>query len=109
MREHLGRVFPAFVRPVEHLRALLSTDPYEPFDPEPEAKRVVTFLREEPRARLELPVGRGGARILGVRGREAFVTYVRSANTPEFMKLIEETFGKDVTTRTWDTVAKIAR
>jgi hypothetical protein len=25
------------------------------------------------------------------------------------MALIEETFGKDVTTRTWDSVAKVAR
>ncbi|MDQ3997720.1 MAG: DUF1697 domain-containing protein [Gemmatimonadota bacterium] len=26
-----------------------------------------------------------------------------------FMTLIEKTFGKEVTTRTWDTVAKVAR
>jgi hypothetical protein len=25
------------------------------------------------------------------------------------MRLIEKTFGKDVTTRTWDTVRKVAR
>jgi hypothetical protein len=28
---------------------------------------------------------------------------------PVFMTLIEKTFGKDVTTRTWDTVAKAAK
>jgi len=26
-----------------------------------------------------------------------------------FMSLIEKTFGKDVTTRTWDTVKKVAK
>ena len=26
-----------------------------------------------------------------------------------FMTLIEKTFGKEATTRTWDTVAKVAR
>lgn len=28
---------------------------------------------------------------------------------PVFMTLIEKSFGKEVTTRTWDTVAKVAR
>jgi hypothetical protein len=44
-----------------------------------------------------------------VRGREAFTAYERSTEGPVFMKLIEETFGKDVTTRTWDSVAKVAK
>ncbi len=50
-----------------------------------------------------------GARILAVQGREAFTAYVPSPKGPVFMTLIEKTFGKDVTTRTWDTVAKVAR
>jgi hypothetical protein len=28
-------------------------------------------------------------------------------NDPAFMRLIEKTFGKDVTTRTWETVKKV--
>lgn len=108
MEETLGRSFPTIVRPVAHLRALLATDPYEPFAVDPEAKRVVTFLREEPPEDLRLPVDRDGARILCVKGREAFTAYIRTPKGPVFMTLIEETFGKDVTTRTWDSVAKVA-
>jgi hypothetical protein len=33
---------------------------------------------------------------------------VRSPKGPVFMTLIEKTFGKEVTTRTWDTVKKAA-
>ena len=33
--------------------------------------------------------------------------YVPSAKGPVFMALIEKTFGKDVTTRTWDTVRTV--
>ena len=46
---------------------------------------------------------------LQVRGREALSSYVRSDKGPVFMTLLEKTFGKDVTTRTWDTVLKVAR
>src|SRR5207237_160672 len=40
---------------------------------------------------------------------EVFGAYLPSPKGPVFMALIEKTFGKDVTTRTWDTVGKVAR
>ncbi|HXI35880.1 MAG TPA: hypothetical protein VNH80_03115 [Burkholderiales bacterium] len=49
-----------------------------------------------------------GARVLKVVGGEVFTAYVPSARGPVFMNLIDRTFGKDVTTRTWDTVRKCA-
>ena len=49
-----------------------------------------------------------GARILAALGREVFSSYVPGPRGPVFMTLIEKTFGKDVTTRTWDTVKKVA-
>lgn len=42
--------------------------------------------------------------------RGVLSAYVRhSRGQPVFMTLIEKTFGKALTTRTWDTVAKVAR
>ena len=58
---------------------------------------------------LALPIGLGGARILSIKGREVFSAYLPNPKGPVFMVLIEKTFGKEVTTRTWDTVAKVAR
>ncbi len=37
-----------------------------------------------------------------------FSAYLPSPKGPVFMTLIEKTFGKEVTTRTWDTVRKLA-
>jgi uncharacterized protein (DUF1697 family) len=109
MRERLGREFLTIVRPIDALRELLASDPYKAFRLAPQSKRVVTFLRGAPRSDLTLPVELHGARILAVEGREAFTVYVPTPKGPVFMTLIEKTFGKDVTTRTWDTVSKIAR
>jgi hypothetical protein len=44
-----------------------------------------------------------------MRGREVFSACLRNPKGPVFMALIEQTFGKAVTTRTWDTVAKVVR
>ena len=44
-----------------------------------------------------------------MHGKELFSAYVATPKGPVFMTLIERTFGKELTTRTWDTVAKVAR
>jgi uncharacterized protein (DUF1697 family) len=109
MEKHLGTRFLTIVRPVDALREILATDPYEPFRLPPEAKRIVTFLREKPASKLELPIEMHGARILAMNGPEIFSAYVPTPKGPVFMTLIEKTFGKEVTTRTWETVRKVAR
>lgn len=109
MSAHLGRRFLTIVRPVEALQALLAADPFAAFSLPPDAKRVVTFLREPAGQDLERPIERDGARILCVRGAEVFSAYVPGPRGPVFMTLIEKTFGVDVTTRTWETVARVAR
>ena len=109
MQEHLGQAFITIVRPIEQLRKLLETDPYERFKVDPKAKRIVTFLRGRPKARIALPVEMDGARILSLKDREVFSAYLPTPKGPVFMTLIQKTFGKDLTTRTWDTVARVAR
>ena len=105
----VGKKFGVIVRTIEELRALLDSDPYKAFRVPAGAKRVVTFLRSAPETKLKLPPELDGARIWSVRGRDALSAYTRSDKGPVFMVLLEKTFGKDVTTRTWDTVAKVAK
>ena len=109
MEKALGRSFPTIVRSVAALQELLASDPFRAFRLKPGAKRIVTFLRHPPAKKIELPDELEGARIYAVKGGEAFSAYVRTPKGPVFMTLIEKTFGKQQTTRTWDTVAKIAR
>ncbi|HVH42996.1 MAG TPA: DUF1697 domain-containing protein [Labilithrix sp.] len=108
MQSELGRTFLTIVRPIDALQAILDGDPYGRFRLSPKAKRVVTFLRKPPNVELELPLEVDGARVLAIEGCEIFTAYVPSPKGAVFMTLLEKTFGKDVTTRTWDTVKKIA-
>lgn len=109
MRERLGQAFLTIVRPVDLLRDLLASDPYKTFRLDASAKRIVTFLRDEPVAAVRLPLEQDGARLLILDGRELYSAYLPTPKGPVFMSLIERTFGRELTTRTWDTVAKVAR
>lgn len=109
MRDRLGQAFLTIVRPVDALREMLATDPYREYKVSPSAKRIVTFLRGAPASKIELPFEQDGARLLALIGREVYSAYLPTPKGPVFMTLIERAFGKEVTTRTWDTVAKVAR
>jgi uncharacterized protein (DUF1697 family) len=108
MAAQLDRGFLTIVRRVEFLEQLIEADPYARFDLPKNAKRVVTFLREPARAPMKLPLESGEARILAMDAGEIFTAYVPQPGNPVFMNLIEKTFGKDLTTRTWETVKKCA-
>lgn len=107
LRRDVGRDFPVLVRSKEYLCGVVDSKPYASSKLSSRHKRVITFLRVPPKGRVELPVELDGATILGVKQREVFSAYVPSPRGPVFMTLIERTFGKDVTTRTWDTLEKV--
>jgi len=109
MMQRLGHAFLTIVRPLDALREMVASDPYQAFRVSPTAKRIVTFLRDQPKSKPALPIELEGARILLMRGGEIYSAYLPSPKGPVFMTLIEKTFGKEQTTRTWDTVAKVAR
>ena len=109
MQAELGHSFSVIVRSVDALRAMLESDPFRSFRLARDAKRVVTFLKRPAKSELSTPIELHEARILCVEGSHVFSAYVPSPRGPVFMTLIEKTFGKDVTTRTWDTVKKVAK
>lgn len=110
MREGADYAFATVVRTASHLQQLIADDPFAAFELPPGSKRVVTFLREPASApEVALPLAWQDARILARRGGEVLCSYVPGDRGPVFMTLLEKTFGKAITTRTWDTVAKCAR
>lgn len=109
MQAQLGHSFLTIVRSVAALRAILERDAFSSFRLAANAKRVVTFMKRAPKTKLETPLALESARIVCVVGSEAYSAYVPGPRGPVFMTLIEKTFGKDITTRTWDTIKKVAK
>lgn len=105
----LGKPFLTLVRSIDDLEALLASDPYRGAGVSNAAKRIVTFLRSPPATKLELPFEREGARLVRIDGLHLFSAYIPLGHDPLFMTLIERALGKEQTTRTWQTVEKVAR
>jgi uncharacterized protein (DUF1697 family) len=108
MQAHLGRAFGTIVRSTSHLQELIDARPFERMRLPLAAKPVVSFLAEMPAPTTELPLELDGACIHQVRGREVLSSYVPNPKGPVFMNLLERTFGKNITTRTLETVRKCA-
>lgn len=106
MVQQLGRSFYTIVRSRDELQALLASDPFAEHGIPPQAQRVVSFFRASAQPRVALPLARDMASVFLARGREAFTAYVPNEQGPIFMSLIEQAFGKDVTTRTLGTLRK---
>jgi uncharacterized protein (DUF1697 family) len=103
----LGRSFLTMIRSIDELRALIATDPFRGVRLKPNSKKIVTFLRNPPKD-VKLPIEQDNARVLRVEGNNLFSVYAPTPKGPVFMKLIESVAGKEQTTRTWDTVNKVA-
>ncbi|MBF5004075.1 DUF1697 domain-containing protein [Diaphorobacter sp. NR2-3-3-1] len=109
MEKHLGKRFMTIVRPSSFLQSLVERAPFSEFALPANAKPVVTFLlRPYAGEELMLPLEHEQAAILKLEGTEAFCAYVPHEKGPVFMALLEKTFGKQITTRTLDTVRKCA-
>ena len=108
MSAQLGRSFHTIVRASNDLRTLLDTNPYAAHGIPSNAKRVITFMRAPCEPRVGLPLAKDLASVFLLTEREAFTAYLSTDKGPVFMALIERAFGKEVTTRTVETVAKCA-
>ncbi|WP_295901172.1 DUF1697 domain-containing protein [uncultured Bdellovibrio sp.] len=107
LAKYSKRSFPTIVRAQEDLRDWLDSDPFREEKSNSKAKRVVTFLKENPTVKPNLPIKKDGAAILKIEGTMVCSTYLPHPKGPAFMVLLEKTFGKSITTRTLDTLKKV--
>lgn len=108
LKEQTGRSFLTIIRSSADLNRLIENDPFDEFELPAEAKRMVTFARKL-NSHASLPILKEGTRILKATDHEVFSAYIPNPRGAVFMQVIESAFGKEVTTRTWETVKKCAR
>lgn len=106
--KHFGKPIPAYVHRIATLERLVASDPFARFELPRDSKRIVSFLRKKPAKKLTFPIVREKARILGVDGTTVYSAYQPQPGNPVFMVLLADTFGTAITTRTWETLTKVA-
>jgi len=109
LKKQLGRETPVHVRSRDELRKMVQADPYKGFTIPNDAKRVITFLDASAKTGLKLPHHQDGASILRIKDGVAYSAYVRSPKGAVFMRVLEQAFGKGITTRTWDMINRLVK
>jgi uncharacterized protein (DUF1697 family) len=108
-----GYDIPVMVRTLPEIEALLKADPFKGHPAGPDVKNYVSFLSGAPKKGVRVPKAPQGEtwEVLGVRGREVYVTTRKKKDGHNGFPndFIEKGLGVTATTRNWDTVAKIVR
>lgn len=103
----------AILRTGGRIQDLVKSDPFKNSQVTPQTKLTVTFLAEERVHDGKFPnqLLNQGFHLVQVSSGEVCCAFEASPNrrTPDLMKLLEKEFGKNITTRTWTSIQKIAK
>ncbi len=108
--EQLGFTSTTILRSRDELEALVAADPFAGREDSPSSRLNVTFLKHAPTVEIPVPhvVDNGDYRITAIVDRAVCTAIDPSASrTPDVMRWMEKTYGKQITTRTWKTVHRI--
>jgi uncharacterized protein (DUF1697 family) len=108
----LGFRSTTIIRTRDEIVDLIAQDPFRNLVDTRETSFQATFLKNEHDVELELPYTspRGDYTIVAIADRViCSVLDLTGPHTPDLMRMLERTFGKQITTRTWKTVHRIAR
>ena len=110
--EQLGFTSTTIVRTRDEIEAMLAANPFGDREDTKRSSFQVTFLKHEPEPLLlEVPFTseRGDYEVLDIRDRAIYSVVDETGQTPDVMRLLERTFGKAISTRSWKTVHRIAK
>jgi uncharacterized protein (DUF1697 family) len=104
-----GRDLKVLVRSADELHRLARAAPFGGVRITPHIRTFATFLQHAPGRSHALPEG-PGFRIVGLIDRTVLTTVDLSAGmTTDLMRVLEQAFGRELTTRSWNTVERILK
>ena len=112
LKQSFGFPIPVLIRKAETVAHLLEANPFQEIEVTKDIRLYISFLKEEPSNLPTLPWANedGSYRILQVKGRAVCsVLNLSATQTTEGMKVLEQLFGKNITTRNWNTLLRISK
>ncbi|MEP0264301.1 DUF1697 domain-containing protein [Dokdonia sp.] len=114
--EHLEKVFgfpiPTMVRSAETIYQLLKSDPFKDIVMTKDIRLYISFLKDTTEADLQTPwTSEDNAYTILVKQEKTILSVldVSINKTPKAMKALESFFGKNITTRNWNTIKRIEK
>lgn len=114
LRKIFGHEIGTIIRTVEELRILADSQPFQGIRVTPRTRLFVTFLSEKPQTSLKIPYLSPDKSFRILSRTDAEVCSVLTvgpqwAKNLRQMNILEKEFGKKVTTRSWNTVARVVK
>ncbi len=113
---HLEKTFgfpiPTIIRKAEMIDGLLKDNPFKDKVLTKEVRFYISFLKKEPKTDLDLPWRSADTsyEIIRVSNKNILsILDLSISKTPKAMKVLEEYFGKNITTRNWNTIKRIEK
>jgi len=111
LAKQFGRKIGVLVRPLAEMQKLAAENPFSGIKLTPQTRLYVTFLSESRTGSLKKPYKSAGGNFVILRATSGEVlsvlTLTEQAGTTDAMKILEAEFGRDITTRNWNTIQKI--
>lgn len=108
-----GFEVPVILRTLEEIQDLADADPFKGIKVTPQTRLYATFLSEKPTSKLKIPYTspEKDFTIVQVTNGEVLsvLTLTPNRGTIEAMAILEKEFGKNITTRNWNTVIKVLK
>jgi uncharacterized protein (DUF1697 family) len=113
LQTEFGFQIAVIVRAAREMQSLIKADPFRKVKVTPQTRLVVTFLDEGGSSDSDAPKQPALADFGAIRVSEGEVCstfeLAPKRGTSDLMKVLEKEFGKRITTRTWNTVQRIAK
>jgi uncharacterized protein (DUF1697 family) len=105
----VGARIPVMIRTSAELERLADAEPFAKVTLGAKTRPFVTFLKTRPGKGRKLPQGEG-YEVLGILDRTVCsIVDLSGASSPDLMRVLDQEFGNEVTTRGWPTVERILR
>lgn len=111
LEKHFGFAIPTLLRTTKELQDILSSKAFNNIEVTKDIRLYVSFIKHTPDKHIDLPwVSKDESyRIVDFKNRAIFSYLdVSKTPTPKAMGILESYYGKDITTRNWNTINKIA-
>lgn len=109
LAERFGFLIPVLISDMEMIKKVVKENPFKHIPIHKDLRFYVTFLKSSSGIEVPLVALDGCFQIPSTEGKMVFsVLDVSGSKTTDAMKLLEKTFGKELTTRNWNTVVKAA-
>lgn len=109
--KYFGLTSSVVVRPMAYLKEIFEAEPFKLIKVTPQTRLYISFLKDDVKSKLKIPYASAdkSIRILRVKDKSIFsvLALTPDCGSVDLMSMLEKEFGKNITTRNWNTVERL--